>query len=83
MSKIGVTGMMCVPWMQMYTEHNQDVADSQRGTDLERKVEATFAFAEQVDQARRRHLARSSGAGRPGGARRHAVASAPIADREM
>jgi probable F420-dependent oxidoreductase len=48
MSKIGVTGMMCVPWMQMYTEHNQDVADSQRGTDLERKVEATFAFAEQV-----------------------------------
>ena len=48
MSKIGVTGMMCVPWMQMYTEHNQDVADTQRGTDLERKLEATYLFGDQV-----------------------------------
>ena len=48
MSKIGVTGMMCVPWMQMFTEHNQDVADTQRGTDLERKLEATYRFGDQV-----------------------------------
>ena len=48
MSAAGVTGMMCVPWMQGRSGHGVEVSESQRGTELEQKIEATFAFAESV-----------------------------------
>jgi len=48
MSAIGVTGMMCVPWMGAFGEDNAEVADAQRGTELQRKIDATFQFAETV-----------------------------------
>jgi probable F420-dependent oxidoreductase len=48
MSAVGVTGMMCVPWMQGRSSHGVEVSETQRGTELEQKIEATFAFAESV-----------------------------------
>jgi len=48
MSAAGVTGMLCVPWMQGRSGHGVEVTESQRGTELEQKVEATLAFAESV-----------------------------------
>jgi hypothetical protein len=48
MSAIGVTGMMCVPWMGAFGEDNAEVAGVQRGTELQRKIDATFEFAETV-----------------------------------
>jgi probable F420-dependent oxidoreductase len=48
MSAVGVTGMMCVPWMQGRSGHGVEVSETQRGTELEQKIEATFAFAESV-----------------------------------
>jgi alkanesulfonate monooxygenase SsuD/methylene tetrahydromethanopterin reductase-like flavin-dependent oxidoreductase (luciferase family) len=48
MSAIGVTGMMSVPWMGAYGDDHGDVADAQRGTELQRKIDATFEFGESV-----------------------------------
>jgi alkanesulfonate monooxygenase SsuD/methylene tetrahydromethanopterin reductase-like flavin-dependent oxidoreductase (luciferase family) len=48
MSSAGVTGMMCVPWMGAYGEDNAEVAGAQRGTELQRKIDATFEFGETV-----------------------------------
>jgi alkanesulfonate monooxygenase SsuD/methylene tetrahydromethanopterin reductase-like flavin-dependent oxidoreductase (luciferase family) len=44
----GVTGLMCVPWLQGLPDDHTEIAGAQRGTDLERKIEATHRFAEQV-----------------------------------
>jgi hypothetical protein len=47
-AKLGVTGLMCVPWMGGLRDDNTEVATANRGTALERKIEATYAFAESV-----------------------------------
>ncbi|MEX1007723.1 MAG: LLM class F420-dependent oxidoreductase [Acidimicrobiia bacterium] len=48
MAAIGVTGLMCVPWMQMLPDDHGEIAGAQRGTEIGRKIEATHLFAEQV-----------------------------------
>jgi probable F420-dependent oxidoreductase len=48
MAAIGVTGLMCVPWMQMMPDDHREIAGAQQGTELQRKIDATHLFAEQV-----------------------------------
>ena len=45
---IGVTGLMCVPWMGAYSEESREVAGAQQGTELQRKIDATFTFADEI-----------------------------------
>lgn len=44
----GVTGLLCVPWMFVFPDDHREIAGAQRGTDLERKIEATHRFAQDV-----------------------------------
>jgi len=39
---------MCVPWLQGMPHDHTEIAGSQRGTDLDRKIDATHGFAESV-----------------------------------
>ena len=48
LSAVGVTGLMCVPWLQGLPDDHTEIAGAQRGTELDRKIEATHRFAEQV-----------------------------------
>jgi probable F420-dependent oxidoreductase len=48
MAGIGVTGLMCVPWMGAYDAESAGVAGAQQGTELQRKIDATFEFGEKV-----------------------------------
>jgi probable F420-dependent oxidoreductase len=48
LSAAGVTGMMCVPWLQGMPHDHTEIAGSQRGTELDRKIDATHRFAEAV-----------------------------------
>jgi probable F420-dependent oxidoreductase len=43
---LGVTGLMCVPWFASARGDDSGVAGANRGTELERKIEATYTFAE-------------------------------------
>jgi probable F420-dependent oxidoreductase len=45
---LGVTGLMCVPWFAAPRDDDSGVAGANRGTDLDRKIEATYAFADSV-----------------------------------
>ena len=48
LAAVGVTGLMCVPWLQAMPDDHGTIAGAQRGTELGRKIEATHLFAEQV-----------------------------------
>jgi probable F420-dependent oxidoreductase len=48
LAAVGVTGLLCVPWMQALPDDHTEIAGAQRGTDLDRKIEATHLFAERV-----------------------------------
>ncbi|HXY95292.1 MAG TPA: TIGR03619 family F420-dependent LLM class oxidoreductase [Acidimicrobiia bacterium] len=50
LSAAGVTGLICVPWLQGFPDDHAEIAGSQRGTELDRKIDATRRFAEQVVQ---------------------------------
>lgn len=45
---LGVTGLMCVPWFATPRDDDSGVTGANRGTDLDRKIEATYAFADSV-----------------------------------
>jgi probable F420-dependent oxidoreductase len=44
--KLGVTGLLCVPWFTDRREDDLDVADMNRGTELQRKIDRTYEFVE-------------------------------------
>jgi probable F420-dependent oxidoreductase len=48
LAAVGVTGLMCVPWLQAMPDDHSTIAGAQRGTELGRKIEATHNFAEHV-----------------------------------
>jgi len=45
-AEMGVTGLLCVPWFTDDRDDDSGVAGSQRGTELQRKIDLTYAFAE-------------------------------------
>jgi probable F420-dependent oxidoreductase len=45
-AEMGVTGLLCVPWFTDDRDDDSGVAGSQRGTELQRKIDLTHAFVE-------------------------------------
>ena len=45
---LGVTGLTCVPWYVAARTHDRGIADANRDTHLDRKIEATHRFADMV-----------------------------------
>jgi len=45
-AEMGVTGLLCVPWFTDDRDDDSGVAGAQRGTELQRKIDLTYAFAE-------------------------------------
>ena len=43
---MGVTGLLCVPWFTDDRDDDSGVAGSQRGTELDRKIELIHQFVE-------------------------------------
>ena len=48
LSAIGVTGLMCAPWLQAPPRDDTGVASAQQSTEIEQKIDATHRFAERV-----------------------------------
>jgi len=44
-AEMGVTGLLCVPWFTDDRDDDSGVAGAQRGTELQRKIDLTYAFA--------------------------------------
>ena len=45
-AEMGVTGLLCVPWFTDDRDDDSGVAGTQRGTELQRKIDLTYTFAE-------------------------------------